>query len=67
MNSDLRRAERELAKGNPDEARVYAWGALATIKPEELARLRELADELDERLLLGEIDRSLNMLLSKPR
>ena len=57
MNADLQRAERELAKGNPDEARVHAWNALAAIKPEELTRLREVADELDEKLLVGEIDR----------
>ena len=67
MNPDLRQAERELARGNPDEARVHAWNALATIKPEELARLREVADELNERLLVAEIDRALNMLLSEPR
>jgi hypothetical protein len=67
MDVDLRQAERELAKGNPDKAREHAWHALATIKPEELARLREVADELDERLLIGEIDRILNSLLSEPR
>ena len=67
MDADLRKAERELAKGNPNEARAHAWNALDTIKPEELTRLRELAEELDERLLLGEIDRALNMLLSEPR
>jgi hypothetical protein len=67
MNADVRQAERELAKGNPDEARVHAWKALATIKPEELTRLREVADELDERLLIGEIDRVVNMHLSEPR
>ena len=67
MNADLRQAERELAKGNPDKARELAWNALATIKPEELTRLREVADELDERLLIGEIDRVLNSLLSEPR
>lgn len=65
MDPDLRKAEGELAKGNPDEARVHAWNALATIKPEELTRLREIADELDERLLIGEIDRALNALLSE--
>jgi hypothetical protein len=65
MDADLRRAEHELAKGNPDEARTAAWSALATIKPEELARLREVAEELDERLLVGEIDRLLNPLLSE--
>jgi hypothetical protein len=67
MDADLRKAERELAKGNPDQARVHAWNALATIKPEELTRLREVADELDERLLISEIDRLLSSLLSEPR
>ena len=67
MDADLRRAERELAKGNPDQARAHAWSALTTIKPEELTRLREVADELDERLLIGEIDRLLNPLISEPR
>jgi hypothetical protein len=67
MDADLRRAERELAKGNPEGARVHAWKALATVWPEELTRLREVADELDERLLIGEIDRLLNPLLSEPR
>jgi hypothetical protein len=57
MNADLQKAERELAKGNSDEARVHAWNALATIRPEELARLREVAEELDEKLLIGETDR----------
>jgi hypothetical protein len=67
MDADLRQAERELAKGNPDKAREHAWNALATVEPEELTRLREVADELDERLLIGEIDRLLNVLLSEPR
>ena len=57
MNDDLLTAERELARGNADEARVHAWNALATIKPEELARLREVAEELDDQLLIREIDR----------
>ena len=57
MNTYLLRAERELARGNTDEARVHAWNALATIKSEELPRLRELAAELDEQLLIREIDR----------
>ena len=67
MDADLRKAERELAKGNPEGARGHAWNALATIKPEELTRLREVAEELDERLLICEIDRLLNLLLSEPR
>jgi hypothetical protein len=65
MDADLRRAEHELAKGNPEGSRLHAWKALATIRPEELARLREVAEELDERLLVGEIDRLLNPLLSE--
>ena len=57
MNADLLKAERELARGHTDEARVHAWNALATIKPDELPRLLELAQELDEQLLIREIDR----------
>ena len=41
--------------------RVNDWS------PEELTRMRELADELDERILIAEIDRLMNMLLSEPR
>jgi len=57
VNDDLLKAERELARGNAEDARVRAWNALATIKPEELARLREVAEELDDQLLIREIDR----------
>jgi hypothetical protein len=57
MNADLQKAERELARGNSSQARVAAWNAIATIEPDELNRLREVAAELDERLLLAEIDR----------
>lgn len=57
MNQDLLKAERELARGNTDEARVHAWNALATIKPEELPRLQEVGAELDDQLLIHEIDR----------
>jgi hypothetical protein len=57
VNGDLLNAERALARGNTDEARVHAWNALATVTPQELTRLRELATELDDQLLLREIDR----------
>lgn len=57
MNDDLLKAERELARGNTDEARAHAWSALATVEPEELPRLQEVAAELDEQLLIREIDR----------
>ena len=57
MDADLLRAERALALGNADEARVHAWNALATVPPEELPRLQEVATELDDQLLMREIDR----------
>jgi hypothetical protein len=57
MNADLLKAERVLARGNPSEARIAAWNAIATIESEELNRLREVAEELDEKLLRAEIDR----------
>jgi hypothetical protein len=57
VNNDLLRAERELARGNSDEARVHAWNALATVTPEELPRLQEVATELGDKLLIREIDR----------
>ena len=56
MNNDLLKAERELARGNPDEARVHAWNALATIRRDELPRLLEVAEQLDEGLLIREVD-----------
>jgi hypothetical protein len=57
MNWDLRKAERALARGDRDEARVYAWNALASISPEELLALSRLAQELDDKLLILEIER----------
>lgn len=57
MNADLLKAERELARGNPDEARIHAWNALATVKPEELGRLLEVAEELGDSLLIRELER----------
>lgn len=57
MNWDLRKAERALARGDRDEARVYAWNALASITPEDLVSLSRLAQELDDKLLVLEIER----------
>ena len=57
MNWDLRKAGQALARGDRDEARVYAWNALATIKPEETMPLLRLAEELDDKLLILEIER----------
>jgi hypothetical protein len=57
VNADLLKAERELARGNTDEARVHAWNALATAEEEELPRLLEVASELGDQLLIREIDR----------
>ena len=57
MNWDLRKAEQALAKGERDEARVYAWNALASISPQERLSLLRLAQELDEKLLVLEIER----------
>jgi hypothetical protein len=57
VNADLLKAERELARGNHEEARVHAWNAFATIAPEEAVRLRTLAEELGDEKLLAELDR----------
>jgi hypothetical protein len=57
VNWDLRKAEQGLARGDLEEARVYAWNALATIGPEELTALLRVAEELDDRLLILEIER----------
>jgi hypothetical protein len=57
MNWDLRKAERARARGDRDEARVYAWNALASISPEDLPSLLRLAQELDDKLLVLEIER----------
>ena len=57
MNWDLRKAERALAEGEVAEARVYAWNALATIKPDELATLLRIAERCDDQLLIFEIQR----------
>ena len=57
MNWDLRKAEQALARGEREEARVYAWNALATITPDELTSLMRIADELDDQLLILEIQR----------
>lgn len=66
MNADLMRAERELAKGNADEARIHAWNALSTLEAEELPRLREVAEELDDQLLIREIERRGIPALDEP-
>jgi hypothetical protein len=57
VNTDLLKAERELAAGNTEEARVHAWNALVTAEDVELPRLREVAAELDDALLIRELDR----------
>lgn len=56
MSHDLLKAERELARGNAEEARVHAWNALATIKRAELPRLLEVAGQLGEELLIRELE-----------
>jgi hypothetical protein len=66
VNNDLQKAERELARGNAEEARVHAWNALATVTPEELPRLQEVATELDDQLLIREIDRR-GLPVEKPK
>lgn len=57
MNWDLRKAEQALARGDRDEACVYAWNALASLSAEELLSLLRLAQELDDKLLILEIER----------
>ena len=57
MNWSIRKAEQALARDERDEARVYAWNALATTTPEELAILARIAEQLDDELLRLEIER----------
>jgi hypothetical protein len=57
MDLELRKAERALAKGDRDEARVYAWNALGTIEPDDVIPLLRVAEELDDKLLIQEIER----------
>jgi len=57
VNWDLGKAEQALARGEREEARVYAWNALATIRPEELTSLLRIAEQLDDQLLILEIER----------
>ncbi len=57
MNWDLRKAERALARGDREEARVYAWNALATIRSDDLLSLLRLAQRVDDKLLILEIER----------
>ena len=66
MNADLLKAERELAAGNTDEARVHAWNALATAEEVDLPRLRQVASELDDQLLIRELDRR-GVPIEKPK
>ena len=57
MNPDLAKAERALEFGEPAEASVHAWNALATIDPVEAGRLRRIAEKLGDAALLAELDR----------
>jgi hypothetical protein len=57
VNWNLRKAEQALARQERDEARVYAWNALATASPEELTVLARIAEQLDDELLVLEIQR----------
>jgi hypothetical protein len=66
VNWDLRKAEQALARGERDEARVYAWNALATISPEEVTSLARIAEQLDDQLLILEIQRRGLSLESEP-
>jgi len=63
VNNDLLKAERELALGNVEQARVHAWNALVTVRREELPRLLEVAEQLDEGLLIREVE---ERSISKP-
>lgn len=56
VNADLLKAQRELAMGHRDEARVHAWNALITAYPADYPLLRQIAEELDEELLVRELD-----------
>ena len=57
MNPDLAKAERALEFGDPAEASVHAWNALATIDPVEAGRLRRVAEELADSALIAALDR----------
>jgi hypothetical protein len=57
VNWNLRKAEHALAREDRDEARVFAWNALATTRPEELPILARIAEQLDDELMLLEIQR----------
>jgi hypothetical protein len=57
MNWNLRKAEQALARQERNEARVYAWNALAAANTEELAILARIAEQLDDELMLLELQR----------
>lgn len=57
MNADLEKAAAALLAERADEASVYAWNALATIEDGDAVELARLARELDDRRLLGELER----------
>ena len=57
MNWNLRKAEQALAREERDEARVFAWNALATASMEEITILAQIAEQLDDELLRLEIER----------
>jgi hypothetical protein len=57
VNPDLAKAERALEFGDPAEASVHAWNALATIDPVEAGRLRRIAEELRDDALIAELER----------
>lgn len=50
-------AKRELDQGNRDAARVFAWNALATLDAADHAKLLQIAEELDDKLLVRELER----------
>lgn len=57
MNNSLERANEALAGGRPDEASVYAWSALADLRPEDASELARIAREVHDHQLLREIER----------
>jgi hypothetical protein len=67
MESDLARAQKALAAGRLDEARVYAWSALSSAQPGESAELIALARALDDAQLLRELERRGDSTLPPPR
>jgi len=57
VNWNLRKAEQALARQDRDEARVFAWNALATVSTEELSILVWIAEQFDDEFLCLEIKR----------